>query len=103
MLPNQNQIPAPALFRSLPMFNLFDQPLLFVDCQTTGATPGSAHLLEVGWAVGRASDLTPPKVVTRLVALPEDESLPARIQKITGITEGDMASALPASVVVEEL
>ncbi len=85
------------------MFSLIDQPLLFVDCQTTGATPASAHLLEVGWTIGRACDQAPSPVVTRLIALPEGQSVPPRIQRITGISDQDMANALPAAQVAEEL
>jgi len=88
------------------MTSLFDLPVLFVDCQTTGATPGSAHLLEVGWVVGSASQYqsgVAPSVVTRIVALPQDQTLPNRIQKITGISDDDLAAAVPAADVCEEL
>jgi len=84
--------------------SLIDLPVLFVDCQTTGATPGSAHLLEVGWLVasaGQAADVQ--NLVTRIVALPEDQILPNRIQKITGISDEDLAGAVSAQAVCDEL
>ncbi|MBS1995045.1 MAG: GIY-YIG nuclease family protein [Cyanobacteria bacterium SZAS LIN-2] len=89
--------------KGLTEYSLFEQPVLFVDCQTTGATPGSAHLLEVGWVVGSAALEPAPPVVTRLVALPDDEILPNRIQKITGISAEDMAQAVAAPQVCAEL
>ncbi len=85
------------------MFSLIDQPFLFVDCQTTGATPATARLLEVGWTIGRACDAAPSPVVTRLITLPEGEVVPNRIQKITGITADEMSAAVPLQAVAEEL
>jgi len=83
--------------------NLSDWPFLFVDCQTTGATPDRAHLLEVGWTVAKASDTEAPKIITRLISLPAEESLPPRIQKLTGISEADMAEAVSAEIVINEI
>ena len=85
------------------MSRLSEEKLLFIDCQTTGATPARAHVLEIGWAIGRASDLNPPQFCTRLIALPEGEDLPPRIQKITGISAAEMLAANPAAAVAEEL
>ena len=84
---------------------LQDLPVLLVDCQTTGASPASSHLLEIGWllASARQSGLSPAKVQTRLVALPEGEILHPRIKKITGITDEDMLSALAQDVVRDEI
>ncbi|MBU6453674.1 MAG: GIY-YIG nuclease family protein [Cyanobacteria bacterium REEB67] len=84
------------------MSSLSDQKMLFVDCQTTGATPATAHLLELGWAVGRAIDPVPPAFVSMLVALPDQQLPPPRIQKITGITAEAMTAARqPASVAAD--
>jgi DNA polymerase III subunit epsilon len=82
--------------------NLSAQKMLFVDCQTTGATPATAHLLELGWAVGRGADTVPPAFISTLIALPDEQLPPPRIQKITGITAEAMAEARqPADVAAQ--
>lgn len=88
---------------------LADQPFLFLDCQTTGATPQSANILELGWylsadskALSQSSQAT-LSVKSRLIRQPDDQVLPMRIQKITGITAEAMHDAHLASDVVNEL
>lgn len=80
---------------------LVDEPVVFLDCQTTGATPKAGHLLELGWAIGVGSGA--PVTTSRLIRLPDGEEPPIRIQRLTGITAGDMQQAQPASQVVAEL
>jgi DNA polymerase-3 subunit epsilon len=97
---------------------LTDQPFLFLDCQTTGATPQSSQILELGWFlpqfIGAQSSLLSSNnqlssnqlqltIKTRLIRLPDDQVLPSRIEKITGITAELMQDALLASDVVSEL
>lgn len=96
---------------------LIDQPFLFLDCQTTGATPQSSQILELGWflpqiteaqssylASGQMSSSQAQLAIkTRLIRLPDDQVLPSRIEKITGITAELMQDALAASDVVSEL
>jgi len=77
-------------------------PVLVVDCQTTGATPGKGHLIEVAWALLPPSCQddplrdAEPKVFSFLVALPAGEEVPRRISRITGITDEMLRGALPA-------
>jgi DNA polymerase-3 subunit epsilon len=80
---------------------LVDEPVLFLDCQTTGATPKAGHLLELGWALG--SGIGQPVTVSRLIRLPDNEAPPVRIQRLTGITAGDMEGAHDTPQVVAEL
>ncbi len=86
---------------------LAEQPLLFIDCQTTGATPLSAQILELGWLLPEVTAGQLPHsqllIKSRLIRLPEDQALPARIQKITGITDELMQEASPAADVLSEL
>jgi DNA polymerase III, alpha subunit (gram-positive type) len=82
--------------------NLKDLPVLFIDCQTTGASPQHGQIIELGWAFGCAAD-EDAQVETRLIALPDGEQLPLRISRLTGITGDDMLEALPAKKVVKEL
>jgi len=80
---------------------LAEEKVLFLDCQTTGATPKTAHVLELGWSLSGVSD-SKPTIVNRILLLPDDQELPLRIQRITGITAADMATAhRPADVVAE--
>lgn len=80
---------------------LRDLPVLIIDCQTTGATPRDSYLLELGWMYATAASAGP--IQTSLIALPEDEELPGRIQKITGITAEEMHAAQPAKKVIARL
>ncbi len=62
-------------------------PVVILDCQTTGATPAKGSLLEIAWAI------LPPGITERepeihsfLVSLPEEETVPGRISRMTGIS-----------------
>lgn len=77
--------------------SLADAPLLFLDCQTTGMRPSSGSLLELGWSWRGGP------VETRLLRLPEGESLPARVAEITGLTDDDLAGAFTAEDVHRDL
>ena len=78
------------------MTDLSTTPVLIIDCQTTGSSPKSARLLELGW-----SRLVPPggetgetpSIHSTLVALPPDESVPLRISRLTGIQDDDLEGA----------
>lgn len=72
--------------------------VLFLDLQTTGAKPDSAHILEIAW-----SSLHSENIETHLVAQPEGQSIPRRIQFITGIIDEDMAQAKPLSEILKLL
>ena len=74
--------------------NLLDLPVAFVDCQTTGAHPSRGHLLEIAWQVGSARGwAVPPQAF--LARLPDGETVPRKIQTLTGIDDDAMAAALP--------
>lgn len=64
-------------------------PVIFLDLQTTGAKPESGHILEMAW-----SSLSSEEVASHLVALPEGEEIPKRIQFITGIYQKHMSKAI---------
>ncbi|MDP3508783.1 MAG: GIY-YIG nuclease family protein [Candidatus Melainabacteria bacterium] len=83
---------------------LADQSFLFLDCQTTGATPQSAQILELGWFLPPfAQAQSELAIKTRLIRLPDDQVLPPRIERITGINAEIMQDALLAADVVSEL
>jgi DNA polymerase-3 subunit epsilon len=68
--------------------------ILALDCQTTGANPVKGHLLEIGWVTARASAIQNPDDLhpeAYLVTLPVEHELPRSVQRITGITEEDLA------------
>lgn len=83
---------------------LKELPVLIIDCQTTGASPQYGQILELGWSRYLPGvDQDEPTITTRLIKLPQDEILPERIKKITGITDSDMQSAHNATDVIAEL
>ena len=78
--------------------------VLVVDCQSTGANPEQGSLLEIGWTIVSAeTGREPSDVVSRLVALPEGSKIPPAVARITGIRNKDLAQAVPAQHVWEEL
>ncbi|MGZ3768333.1 MAG: exonuclease domain-containing protein [Bdellovibrio sp.] len=69
--------------------------VLFLDLQTTGSKPGTAHVLEIAWTC-----LFSEEVKSFLVSQPEGFSVPKRIQYITGIFEEDLEDAKSLSDVL---
>ena len=86
--------------------SLSEQKFLFIDCQTTGTSPANGQIVEIAWCVCAATD-TDPTIHSWLVALPEGRTLPPITTEITGLTNDDMKTALPADEVkkkfVEEI
>ncbi len=83
---------------------LHQLPILAVDCQATGNSPQNSHLLEIGWLACRAE--TPVNALqpqTHLIQLPENDALPARIQKLTGIKTTDLIHAVPVATAIQAL
>jgi len=79
------------------MSSLGEAEVLVVDCQATGANPTRGALLELGWARVRAADrrpLAPERVTSHLVALPEGESVPRPVERVTGVGTSDLAGAV---------
>ncbi len=78
--------------------------VLITDCQTTGSTPESGHLLEAAWAIARASD-SPDEVdvLWFLARLPDGEVIPNRISRLTGVTMEMMLEARPSDAIWKEL
>ncbi len=73
--------------------------VLVIDCQATAAAP-RGHLLEIGWGRARASNTG---VRARLIALPEGESIPAAVTRITGISEPMAREGMDADAAWREL
>ncbi len=82
---------------------LTDLDVLAMDCQTTGATPLSGCLVEVGWARVNPSRDSCASPETCLICLPEGQVLSPRIQKLTGIRPDELMSAVPACTAWERL
>lgn len=84
--------------------SLLDHACLFIDCQTTGASPASGgNLLEVAWCTGSASGSIASEVSSHLIAQPDQESIPFRIQSLTGITDDAMCDAVSSGVLIQKL
>lgn len=75
---------------------------LFLDCQTTGATPFQGNILEFAWCIGSALEDRLPEVFSHLLEQPEDEPVPFQIQRLTGITDHEMEGAVCPSIAFEE-
>ncbi|MGE0173171.1 MAG: exonuclease domain-containing protein [Oligoflexales bacterium] len=72
--------------------NLSQADVLFLDCQTTGAAPPKARVIELGWCFSRGCNDSRP-TQSSLIALPADCEIPNSITRITGITREDLAEA----------
>lgn len=79
--------------------------VLVVDCQATGANPQQGALIEIGWARadghGWARRRLP--VETRVLRLPPDGRIPARVQRVTGIEPEDIAAGHEPAEVWREI
>ena len=76
---------------------LSDLEILALDCQATGANPTRGHLLEVGWIQTRASlnkNGDDSAVRSYLIRLPVDYKIPRAVQRITGISDTPLESAV---------
>ncbi|HEY9776882.1 MAG TPA: GIY-YIG nuclease family protein [Planktothrix sp.] len=69
---------------------LATQPVLFVDCQTTGANPTAGDLLEISWFIAGANE----EICSYLVKQPGQKAVPFRIKAITGISDDEMKEAI---------
>lgn len=77
---------------------LTELPVLFLDLQTTGARPENSHVIEIAWAAWGESSIQ-----SYLAPLPEPESIPRRIEILTGIRNEDLVEALPLAQTLEKL
>lgn len=79
---------------------------LAIDCQTSGNSPKTGHLLEMGWTVFSADAFGAPESIvptTHLIRQPPGIVLPARIQKLTGIKTAHLENAVSAQETLEAL
>jgi DNA polymerase III subunit epsilon len=77
--------------------SLADARLIFLDLQTTGASPQHGHVLEMAWSLGAAAQEQPSGNASYLIRQPADEPVPGRITALTGITAEDMECAVELS------
>ncbi len=85
---------------------LTDLSFLILDCQTTGASPQTGHLLELGWLIEDADHRHQgkiPPVTTSLVRLPAKTGIPHRIERMTGIDKTDLQAAADSADVWQAL
>jgi DNA polymerase III subunit epsilon len=71
---------------------LREQPVVFLDCQTTGAKPPAGNILELAWSVGSAELRSEIKAL--IIAQPDEQTVPTRIQRLTGITDEHLIDAV---------
>lgn len=70
--------------------------VLIIDCQTTGASPAFGSVLELGWALTRASEPLLAEAQAHWIRLPEGEHVPRQIRKITGYQPAHSSLAIEA-------
>lgn len=88
------------------MNSLSHLSVLVLDCQTTGSTPDSGNLLEIGWSVTTAAAFSPESAECGdcfLAGQPGPASVPHRIEKLTGIDTAEMDAAVPPSTIWQTL
>lgn len=76
---------------------LADLDVLIVDCQTTGASPAFGCVLELGWGVARANRDQLSAAEAHWILLPDGQSVPRQVQKITGYEPAYATNALAGS------
>ncbi len=81
----------------MPNQSLKDLKVLAIDCQTTGNNARRHHLVEIGWQTvwprdARTANAGAP--VTHIVRQPDDNELPDRIQRLTGIRSRHFSQAV---------
>jgi len=64
-------------------------PVLILDCQTTGMRPTTGRILEIGWTLVSAND-TRAEIESSILS---GDDVPSRIREITGIGEEELKSA----------
>ncbi len=79
--------------------------LMFVDCQSTGMSPATSHLIELGWRISSVTgahmmDLSGAEFV---IAPPQGVTVSNRILSLTGITKEELSQAEESSVAWEHL
>ncbi len=83
--------------------NLLHDSFLFLDCQTTGASPGLGAILEIAWCHSSAREQHPGAIQCNLVSQPNKKEIPFRVQVITGISEDEMVNAVHEREVYQAL
>ena len=85
---------------------LSDLEILALDCQATGANPARGHLLEMGWTRTRASSINTgvdSAARSYLIRLPAESEIPKVVQRITGISEYSLESAVSPATAWQHL
>lgn len=72
--------------------------IIYFDCQTTGMSPKSAHLVEIAWASSPGTEL-----VSHLAQIPEGASFPRAAQSVTGINPSLLTNGLEPAALRAEL
>jgi DNA polymerase-3 subunit epsilon len=86
----------PLCDRPVPLSQL---EVLVIDCQATAAAP-RGHLLEIAWA---RSGTTVTHRRAHLIALPEDETIPLVVARITGLSQSTMRDGVDPHLAWREL
>lgn len=87
----------------MPVRSLAELDVLVVDCQATGASPAFGHVLELGWGVQRAAEMTVSGARAHWIQLPDGHDVPPQVRKITGYEARFAAEAIADREAWEQL
>jgi DNA polymerase III subunit epsilon len=84
---------------------LTEEPVLFLDIQTTGRNPERDQILEIGWAIDSATNFSEETstAFSSLVTLEGDNILDPLVAELTGIAPGDLENARPLADLWNEM
>ena len=88
------------------MSDLSDLKIIAFDCQATGANPARGHLIEMGWTQTSASSSNKPAksdVQDYLIRLPAGAAFPPAVQRLTGISEEYLKTAISPGIAWDHL
>lgn len=74
--------------------SLSQTAFLFIDCQTTGMRPPQGRILEIAWSLATPEQAGLAAIHSRLIRLPDGESIPKTVARITGLDDHAMAEAV---------
>lgn len=70
--------------------SLRNTPFIFIDCQTTGATPDHGDIIELAFAISALTSIDSTHAKSLLVKADTFTGIPTRIRKLTGLCDDDI-------------
>lgn len=77
--------------------------IVLIDCQTTGMHPKNGAIVQLGWCLYDSRSTEPPVIHKRILQLPNNAALPAKICKLLKMDITDLDNALSPEMALSEL